>query len=323
MSIIQLEDVLAARARIKRAVHKTPLMRSQKLSRMLGCRLYLKAEHLQKTGSFKARGAMHFLVNDPEPGEVYTTYSSGNHGQALSWAAEQTGKKAVIFMPEDASPAKVAAVKGYGGEVRYAGLSSIDRMNACLAFEEESGARVVPPFDHENIIAGQGTAMLEVLEDLPHFDVALVPTGGGGLLSGNSFVLKTLRKNAQIYACEPEVAADVKASLESGELKSIAYPATIADGLRNLRMGERNWAIIEEHVDGGLTCTEAGIRGAMRLYATYQKQFVEPSGACTLACLMENRDRFAGKTVVVYVSGGNIALPDYGRLVGEDEGQSG
>ena len=322
-AIPSLEDVLAARARIRRHIHKTPLLRCGKLSEAAGCDLYLKAENLQKTGSFKARGASHFLAGDPEPAEIYTTYSSGNHGQALSWAAGRAGRQAVIFMPEDASPVKVAAVRGYGGEVRFTGLSSVDRKEACLAYIAESGAREVPPFDHERIIAGQGTAMLEVLEELPHFDAALLPAGGGGLLSGNALVLKTLRKHATIYACEPELVADVRDSIAAGELKHTAYHPTIADGLRNLHMGAMNWSIIRAMVPEGLTCDEAGIATAMRLVATYAKQVVEPSGAVTLACLLANRDRFAGKTVVVYLSGGNIALHDYARLVGVDGPESG
>jgi len=323
MSIIELEDVLAARARIKRKIHKTPLLRSVQLSKLLGCELYFKAEHLQKTGSFKARGALNFLLCDPEPVETYTTYSSGNHGQALAWAAGNLGRKAVIFMPEDASPAKVSAVQGYGGEVRFAGLSSTDRMEACLAFVEGGDARVVPPYDHPFIIAGQGTAMLEVLEEKPHFDIALLPVGGGGLLSGNALTLKTLRQHIQIMACEPELAADVKASIENAELTQIAYPATVADGLRNLCLGNRNWTIIRELVSEGLCCSEQRIIEAMRYYACYLKQLVEPSGAVPLACLMENQAAFAGKTVVVYISGGNIALSDYGRLVSGDDIKSG
>lgn len=319
VSWLKLEDILAARARIQRAVHKTPLLTSQRLDEVSGCSLYLKAEHLQKTGSFKARGAYHFVVSDPEPAEIYTTYSSGNHGQAMSWAAAQAGKQAVVFMPEDASPAKVSAVRGYGGEVRFAGLSSQDRMEACLAYVEESGARVVPPYDHERIIMGQGTAMLEVLEDLPLFDAVLIPAGGGGLLAGNAFVLKTLRQHTKVYCCEPAAADDARISLEQGAIYKQPYPTTIADGLRNLALGDKNWEVVASRVDAGLTCSEDSIREAMRLYAQYSKQILEPSGAVTLACLLENREKFAGQTVVVYGSGGNIALEDYARLVRHDD----
>jgi threonine dehydratase len=315
-----LEDVLAARTRIKRKIHKTPLLQSQQLSELANCQLFIKAEHLQKVGAFKARGALNFILSVPSETRLYTTFSSGNHGQATAWAAAQVGAKAVIFMPEDASPAKVAAVKGYGGEVRFAGFSSTDRMQACLAFVESSKATVVPPYDHEAIIAGQGTGMLEVLEDVPLFDVALVPCGGGGLLSGSAFVLRTLRPKSEIFACEPENAFDLSRGLDRGEKQTIPFPDTIADGMRNLTVGDRNWALIQQHVKAGLTCSEEQIREAMRLYATFMKQFIEPSGAVSLACLLAHKERFAGKKVVIYASGGNIALPDFAALVGSHAG---
>ncbi|CAM2068348.1 Threonine/serine dehydratase [Sulfidibacter corallicola] len=310
-----LEDILAARIRIKHLVHKTPLLRSRQLNRLLGCDLYFKAESLQKVGAFKARGVCHFLSREETGNPVVTTYSSGNHGQALAWAASQFERKAVVFMPEDASQAKVAAVRGYGGEVRFAGLSGDDRQAACEAFAAETGALVVPPFDHPHIIAGQGTVLLEIVEELPTFDALLVPTGGGGLLAGNALALKALRRNAQIFACEPELAADARASLASGELQRIEYAKTIADGARNLCLGNLNWDIIRRHVDGGLAAPEFLIVEAMRELATFTKQYVEPSGALGLACLMGHRDQFKNKTVVIILSGGNIALEDYARLI--------
>jgi len=312
---LKLEDVLAARTRIKPYIHKTPLLQSRQLSNLAGCDLRFKAEHLQKTGAFKARGALNFLVQEPESTTDCATYSSGNHGQATAWAAALLGKGARVFMPEDASPAKAAAVAGYGGKIEYAGRSSEDRRQACERYAADSGATIVPPYDNERIIAGQGTTMLEVLEDLPLFDVALIPAGGGGLLAGSSFVAHTLRRKVEIYACEPELAGDLAASLAAGELKRIDYPATIADGARNLCVGDRNWAIIRECVAGGLTCSEEGIREAMALLGLHLKQYVEPTGAVALACLLAHRDRFRGKRTVVYLSGGNAAPADYARLV--------
>lgn len=315
-----LEDVLAARTRVRHQIHKTPLLTCSKLNEELGCKLFIKAEHLQKVGAFKARGALNFIKSIAAPSGIYTTFSSGNHGQAVAWASAQVGAKAVIFMPEDASPAKVAAVEGYGGEVRRAGFSSTDRMQACMAYVEETDATVVPPYDHEAIIAGQGTAMLEILEEQPLFDVALIQCGGGGLLSGNAFVLRTLRPKSKVFACEPANADDLAQSLAKGEKQTIPFPDTIADGQRNLCVGDLNWAIIRELVSQGLTCSEAEIRQAMRLMATYTKQFLEPSGAVGLACLLAHRQRFAGKKVVIFASGGNIALPDYAAMVGKDAG---
>ena len=316
---LKLEDVLAAWAKIKPHIHKTPLLRSQKLSELLGCDLYIKAEFLQKTGSFKARGALHFLLAHRGEKQTYTTYSSGNHGQAVCWAARLRNQKAVIFMPEDASPAKVAAVRGYGGEARFAGRSSADRYEACRAYAEGGGAVIVPPYEHPWIMAGQGTVMLEVLEELPLFDAVLIPVGGGGLLSGNAVALKALRPNARIYACEPELANDAQRSLQKGRLETIPYPATIADGARNLNMGGLNWEVIRRTVTEGLVCSETRIRSAMGDLARYLKQVVEPTGCLTLACLWANRERFAGKTVVIYASGGNIGLADYAALLSREE----
>lgn len=315
MAALKLEDVLAAKTRLAQDIHQTPLLTSKILSELMGCDLYIKAEFLQKTGAFKARGVLNFIRSQKLKDVVLTTYSSGNHGQALTWAGALHGMKVVVFMPEDASPAKVAAVQQYGGEVRRAGLSSKDREQACRAFAETAGAVVVPPYDHEAIIAGQGTVMLEIVTQLPLFDAVLIPTGGGGLLSGNALVLGSLRQTSQVFACEPANAADAAASLRSGHLQSIPYPSTIADGTRNLSLGDRNWAIIQQHVAEGLVCSEAQIVEAMWLYGTYLKQVVEPSGALSLACLLAHRERFQGKTVVLIASGGNVALADYGKLI--------
>lgn len=315
---LKLEDVLAAKARIKPYLHKTPLRYSQQLSERLGCELYVKCENLQKTGSFKARGVTNLLLCDTSGHDTVTTYSSGNHGQALAWGAKQLGRKAVVFMPEDASPAKVSAVKGYGGDVHFAGLSSADRYQACMTWMEDHQALEVPPFDHEHIIAGQGTTMIEILEDLPQPDAVLIPAGGGGLLSGNALAAANLRSNLEIFACEPESAADVKMSLDSGERTAIEYPDTLADGLRNLCLGELNWEIVRKHVTAGLVCSEKAIKRAMAAYAQFMKLYVEPSGAVTLATLMEQPQRFAGKTVVLILSGGNVAPWDYARMVNDE-----
>ena len=316
---LKLEDILAARARIKGQLHHTPLLRSRQLSLRLGCDLYIKAEHLQKTGAFKPRGVLNFLTAREDLPKEVTTYSSGNHGQALAWGAALREKRATVFMPEDASPVKVAAVKAYGGKVVFAGLSSDDRRKACEEFAAGSGACIVPPFDDPNIIAGQGTVVLEVIEELPLFDAMLIPTGGGGLLSGNAFVLNALRRRTRVFACEPEAAADARDSLLSGELLRIGYPDTIADGVRNLSLGTRNWEIIRKCVAGGLVCAETDIVEAMTLYAAYLKQVVEPSGAVSLACLMANRKEFLNRKVVLVASGGNIALPEFAKMVGKHE----
>ncbi|CAM2009009.1 threonine ammonia-lyase [Acanthopleuribacter pedis] len=310
----QLEDVLAARIRIKPFIHKTPIFSSQTLNRQLGCEVFLKAENLQKTGSFKARGVSNFLATREAIADEITTYSSGNHAQATSWAAARHQRRATVFMPEDASPAKVAAVKHYGGEVQFAGLTTQDRHDACHAYAERTGAQIVPPYDHEAIIAGQGTVSLEILEELPQFDALLLPTGGGGLCAGNAFTIRSLRQTTRVYACEPTTADDARQSLESGTLTAINFSATIADGTRALCLGDRNWALIQQHVAGGLVADDPTIIEAMRDLARYLKLIVEPSGALALACLAANREQFAGQKVVVVLSGGNINMDTYSTL---------
>lgn len=311
---LQLEDVLAARIRIKQHVHKTPMFSSQQLNRRLGCEVLFKAENLQKTGSFKARGVSHFLMTQAELPEEVTTYSSGNHGQAMTWAAARHGKRATVFMPEDASPAKINAVKAYGGQVQFAGLTTQDRHDACHAYAAQSGALIAPPYDHEAVIAGQGTVSLEILEECPQFDALLVPTGGGGLLAGNALTVRSLRRETEVFACEPETADDARRSLASGTLTTIDFAATIADGTRALCLGDRNWELAKQHVAEGLVADDPAIAAAMVDLAQYLKLFVEPSGALGLACLAANRAHFAGKRVVIVLSGGNISMETYSKL---------
>ena len=310
-----LEDVLAAKARIRSWVHHTPLLRSHLLSEYLGLDLFFKAEHLQKTGSFKVRGVLNFVLSEGGSYTKIATYSSGNHGQAVAWAASLLNKQPVVFMPKDASEAKIAAVKGYGARVHFAGHTTEDRRRACEAFASEHDSLIIPPYDHPAIVAGQGTVMLEILTDQPDIDAVLVPTGGGGLASGNALVLKGIRQKVEIYTCEPDSAADAKASLEMGALQHRPLSTTIADGLRSLSLGQLNWELLHQYADGGLVCDEAAIREAMRLYASYLKQWVEPSGAVSLACILRNREQFSGKRVVLIISGGNISVPDFVKVV--------
>ncbi|MCB1050110.1 MAG: threonine/serine dehydratase [Acidobacteria bacterium] len=312
---MKLEDVLAAYSRIKKNVRKTPLLTSRLINERLGCEVYFKSEHLQTTGSFKARGALNFLLTEHSGSKSFTTYSSGNHGQALSWACTRIGAKAVVFVPEDASRAKVSAIEQYGGIVRRAGHWPHERLEACLAYAEANQATIVPPFEDERIIAGQGTVLLEVLEDLPVFDALLVPGGGGGLLSGTSLVCKTLRPKTTVFSCESQSANDIALSLQAGKPVAIDPPKTIADGIRHLKPGSLTWPVFSQYVDEGLTCQEETIRAAMALVARHMKQIFEPTGAVSLACLMDNPKRFQGQTVVLIVSGGNVDLEDYCRLV--------
>lgn len=313
---MMLEDVLAAHSRIRSAIRKTPLLSSRLINQQAGCELFFKAEHLQTTGSFKARGALNFLLTENKPAATYTTYSSGNHGQALSWACARIGSQAVVFVPENANAAKVSAIEDYGGRVVRAGTWPHERLEACLQFAEKEAAVIVPPYEEQRIMAGQGTVMLEILEDLPLFDAALVPAGGGGLLAGCSLVLKTLRPRAQMFSAEPESAGDIALSLRTGKPCAIDPPETIADGVRHLKCGQETWPVFSPHVDQGLLCSEDSIRRALAMIGRNMKQVVEPTGAVPLATVLDNRALFAGRKVVVVLSGGNVDLAEYGRLVG-------
>ncbi|MCB1043311.1 MAG: threonine/serine dehydratase [Acidobacteria bacterium] len=313
--MLQLMDILAAKSRIANHIHKTPILSSRRLNQHLGCSLSFKCEALQKTGSFKARGALNALLSQPELPYAITTYSSGNHGQALAWLAQSRDIKAFVFVPEHAPDAKLDAMRAYGAQITFAGTTVDARKQACLNFAEESRALVIPPFDDPAIMAGQGTTMIEILEDLPHLDAMLVPTGGGGLLSGVATVLRTLRPHAQVFACEPVSGNDAQLSLQAGEPVTIPGPKTMADGVLHVRLGDLTWPVISQLVTGGLTCSEDSIVEAMRLCHRYLKLVAEPTGVLGLACLLEHRDQFAGKQLATVVTGGNISPQTYGKLI--------
>lgn len=313
--MIHFIDILAAKTRISRYTHRTPLLRSQRLDEALGCRLAVKCEMWQKTGSFKARGAINAILTQPQPPTCVTTYSSGNHGQALAWAARHRGIHCVVFVPENAPQAKVSAMQAQGAELVLAGTSVVERRDACSAYAVETGATLIPPFDDAAVIAGQGTMMIEVLEQLPQIDRVLVPTGGGGLLAGISTVAKALRADTTVLACEPESGNDGQLSIESGRRMTGPTPNTIADGVRHTQLGELTWPIIQRHVDGALTCSDQDIIAAMKLLLQYHKIVVEPSGALGVACLMAHQSQFANQTVVAILTGGNIAAEDYAQHI--------
>jgi len=269
----------------------------------------LISEHLQVTGAFKARGALNFArLNEADH---YTSYSSGNHGQAVAWAARCLRRRCTIFVPCDVNPNKRAAMLAYGAELVEAGYTVDDRKEACESFTRADGATIIPPFDHPDVIAGQGSLMIEVLEQLPNFDAAFVPVGGGGLISGCAIVLSTLRPKIKLYAAEPEANPKTQRSLRTGKPVEVPFPQTIADGLRHRRLSELAWRILEDRLAGAFTCREDRIRSATVLLATRLKQVVEPSGAVSLACLAQYRDRFRGQKVVVVLSGGNSDLGHY------------
>ena len=313
--LVTLAEIRAAAARIANIAFKTPLVRAQfpGLSDHGQPReIYLKAESLQPMGAFKIRGASNkiFQLTPAEISRGVITYSSGNHGQAVAYAAREVGAKAVIVMPSNAPAIKRAASIAFGAEVVDVGLASSERLAKSDELVRKHGYVVIPPYDDHQIIAGQATCGLEIVEALPHVDLVLVPVSGGGLLSGIAAAVKQLSPNTKVYGIEPELAADATESFRTGHI--VTWPAelttrTIADGLRTQSVGERNFPHIQAFVDGIITVTESEIRASMRAIVAATHLVPEPSGAVAAAALLFHADKLPDyKTAVAVVSGGNV-----------------
>lgn len=303
-----IEDIRLAHARIKPYIRQTPVLTSALLDRETGARLFFKCENFQKVGAFKARGACNavFSLTDAEAKLGVATHSSGNHAAALARAAALRGIAAHIVMPANSSKPKQAAVAGYGGRIVLCEPTLEARERTCAAVIARTGARLIHPYNDYRIIAGQATAALELLLEVPELEVVLAPVGGGGLLSGTSIVVKILQPATRMVGAEPAQADDAAESLQAGRV--VSKPAnTIADGLRT-SLGELNFPILRQHVDEIVTVTEDGIVTAMRRMWEIMKIVIEPSGAVPFAAVREHAARFAGKRVGVIVSGGNVDL---------------
>ena len=302
-----LAEVEAAAARIAGRVRRTPVLTSRLLDRELGCQVVAKAEHLQRIGAFKARGAFNALLalDEARRARGVIAVSSGNHGQAVALAAAETGGRAVVVMPEGANPAKVSATRGYGAEVITAGVTASSREAVVRRLAEERGLHLVHPFDDLDVMAGQGTAALELLEEVGGLDVVLVPVGGGGLISGTAAAVKGRSPGTRVVGVEPASAADAQASLAAGRRVALPHaPATIADGVRSLCVGERPFEVMRRLVDEIVTVTEDELRDALAVAWSRTKQLIEPTAALPLAALRSGavRARRAG----VILTGGNL-----------------
>lgn len=311
---VTIQDVYDARERIASLVHRTPMLTSTTLSRMTNTDLHLKAEMLQRTGSFKVRGALNAAIqlSDEQKARGIVTFSAGNHGQGIAYAAKMVGCRALIFMPEGAVQAKVDAIQGYGAETRF--VPSMEGiLDTIHEYQTDHGMTYISPFDHRDIVAGQGTVGLEILEDVPEVETIVVPVGGGGLIAGVALAVKLLKPEVRIVGVEPEGANIVKRSLESGRVEQARDVRTIADGLAAPAAGELTQAIIAHYVDDVVLVSEDEIVQAMKLILTRAKFLVEPSGAAGVAALLSGKCgvRVGGSTVSV-LSGGNI---DEARLV--------
>ncbi len=305
---VTLDDILAAADRIAPYVHRTPIFESATLSSATGARLGLKAENLQRTGAFKARGALNAIMRlSPEQRERgVITLSAGNHGQGLAYAAQLFGVRCVVFMPENAVPTKVAAVRGYGAEARFA--PSMETVFPAMdAFRLEHGMHYVHPFGDPDIIAGQGTAGLEIVQDSPDVEAILVCVGGGGLLAGIAVAAKALKPSVRVIGVEPEGAPAVTRSLAAGFPVTIEKITTIADGLSAPFAAPTSQRLIERYVDDVVLVTDDEIMSALRLILERTKLLVEPAGAAATAALLAGRVRLpAGSRAITTLSGGNV-----------------
>ncbi len=302
-------DIQQAHARIRAYIHRTPVLTCKSLDERVGTQVYLKCENLQKVGAFKFRGASNavFSLSEAEAEKGVATHSSGNHAQALSLAARMRGIPAYIVMPENAPAIKKAAVAGYGGNITLCEPTLEARENSLEKVQKETGAIVIHPYNHQAVIAGQGTAALELLEEVPDLDMILVPVGGGGLLSGTALAAKGIHPHIRVLAGEPEMADDAFRSLEAGHILPSIHPKTIADGLLT-SLGTLTFPIIREHVERIVTVSEAGIIEAMRFIWERAKLIIEPSAAVPIAALWEGGVKPAGKKVGIILSGGNLDL---------------
>lgn len=303
---VSLADIEEAARGIAGVADHTPLVQSAALTAAAGVPVYLKLESEQATGAFKLRGAWTFLrrLSEPERRRGVVTYSSGNHGQAVAYAAHRFGVRAVVVMPETAPPVKVEGVRRWGGEVVFAGTTSEDRYQRAVALAEREGLVVVPPYDHPNIIAGQGTVGLEIVEDVPGVRVVAVPVGGGGLIAGVTAAVAALRPEVEIIGVEPEGAAALSAALAAGRPVRLSRTASIADGLLPLSVGRLTFAHVRERV-AACRVPDAAIAEATLWLRRVEGVTVEPSGAVTTAALRGGRLPARGPIVLV-VSGGNV-----------------
>src|SRR5664280_1003220 len=307
MKIPELSDIQAAHSRIKSFIHRTPVMKSQKLNELFNCELFFKCENFQKVGAFKFRGATNavLLISPEEKLRGVVTHSSGNHAAALALAARMNGIKANIVMPENAPVVKKNAVAGYGALITFCKPTLQAREDATKLIMEKTGATLIHPYDNFNVICGQGTAALELITEIHDLDIVVAPVGGGGLLSGTSTCAKGLSDTVQVIGAEPLNANDAFISLTTGQLTPSVNPHTCADGLPT-SLSELTFSVIKKNTDNILTAKEDSIIECMLLVWERMKIIIEPSSATVLAVIKENPEMFRGKKTGLIISGGNV-----------------
>ena len=311
------DDVVAASGRLLGHAHRTPVMTSRTADEEFGADVFFKCENLQRTGAFKFRGAFNALskFDEQQRRAGVVTFSSGNHAQAIALSARLLGMPASIVMPEDAPQAKVEATQGYGATVIFYNRYTDDREQIGRELAEKNGLTLIPPYDHPDVIAGQGTAAKELFEDVGALDALFVCLGGGGLLSGSALSTRALAPDCKLYGVEPEAGNDGQQSFRSGRIVHIATPQTIADGAQTQHLGAHTFPIICRDVDDVLTVTDAQLIDGMRFFASRMKLVVEPTGCLGFAAAHAMKEQLRGKRVGVLLSGGNVDLARLGSLL--------
>jgi threonine dehydratase len=324
LALPTFEDVRAAAQRLHGHAHRTPVLRSATLDQQLGAQVFFKCENFQRMGAFKFRGAFNALAQfTPEQKRAgVVAYSSGNHAQAIALSARMLGLPATLIMPHDASPAKLAATRGYGAHVVHYDRYSEDAMAMARQLSAQQGMTFIPPFDHAHVLCGQGTAALELFEEVGELDHLFVCLGGGGLLSGSALSARALSPHCKVYGVEPEAGNDVQQSFRSGQRVRIPTPVTIADGAQTPLVGELTFELIRRHVDDILTATDAQLVQAMRFYAERMKMVVEPTGCLSLAAACHAGVSLKGQRVGVLISGGNVDLQRFAELLQQNSTQA-
>lgn len=306
---LTLDDIHLAARRIQPYIHRTPVLTGESLNQKVGARVFIKCENFQKVGAFKFRGASNAVwsLTDEEAARGVATHSSGNHAQALALAAKMRGIPAYIVMPENAPQVKKNAVAGYGGKITFCEATLEARESTMERIRLDTGASMIHPYNNEKVIAGQGTAALELLEDVPDLDVIIAPVGGGGLLSGTAIAATETKKGIRVIAAEPEMADDAYRSMKAGKIIPSANPKTVADGLLT-SLGALTFPIIQARVERIVAVSETGIIEAMRFVWERVKIVIEPSAATVIAVLWERKVDLGGLNVGVILSGGNVDL---------------
>ncbi|MEN7531007.1 threo-3-hydroxy-L-aspartate ammonia-lyase [Cupriavidus sp. DL-D2] len=311
-------DVEAAAGRIAGYANRTPVNTSRTLNDLLGAEVFFKCENFQRMGAFKFRGAFNalsrFSLEQRKGGVV--AFSSGNHAQGIALSARLLGMPATIVMPHDAPAAKVAATKGYGATVVSYDRYTEDREAIGRELAEEHGMTLIPPFDHPDVLTGQGTAAKELFEEVGKLDALFVPLGGGGLLSGTALSTRALAPDCKLYGVEPEAGNDGQQSFRSGSIVHIDTPKTIADGAQTGALGNYTFGIIKRDVTDVLTASDAELVEAMRFFAERMKMIVEPTGCLGLAAVLQQKEALRGKRVGVIISGGNVDIARFCELLG-------